>query len=281
MRETGHAVQFYESDDFLVETVAAFCGDAMRAGDVAVVVATAAHREALEARLQAAGLDPAAACARGDYVALDAADTLARFMVDGMPDPGRFARTIGGLLADLGAGGRGLRVFGEMVALLAAAGNADAAVALEQCWEELGRQQAFSLLCAYPLAHFGGETGEALFHAVCAEHGRALPTERYLALATEDERLRVVAALQLQAHKLEAATAERQRVEERQWAGLAHELCNPLTALALHTQVALRRLDRDPHLEPARLEESLRGISSQTTRLSALVDRLLDAGPGS
>ena len=46
--------------------------------------------------------------------------------------------------------GRRLRAFGEMVALLAADGMADAAVRLEELWNRLAATHHFSLLCAYP-----------------------------------------------------------------------------------------------------------------------------------
>jgi hypothetical protein len=43
-----------------------------------------------------------------------------------------------------------VRIFGEMVALLWNDGHHGAAVDLEALWNELAKQYAFSLLCAYP-----------------------------------------------------------------------------------------------------------------------------------
>jgi hypothetical protein len=48
--------------------------------------------------LEASGLNKFASPASGQYVALDAAETLAKFMVDGSPDPGRFSEVIGGII---------------------------------------------------------------------------------------------------------------------------------------------------------------------------------------
>jgi len=73
-------VQFYETSDFLVDSVAKFV--AAEAGDGAVVIATRAHREALGAEL-VRGSRPIAARTSGQFVPLDAARTLALFWSTG------------------------------------------------------------------------------------------------------------------------------------------------------------------------------------------------------
>src|SRR5688572_21396991 len=78
-----HFVQFYESDAFLAASVAEFMGGGLRAGEAGIVIATPEHVGAIEERLAEAGLDVAAMKAAGQYYALDAAETLGRFMVDG------------------------------------------------------------------------------------------------------------------------------------------------------------------------------------------------------
>ncbi|HLL49630.1 MAG TPA: HAMP domain-containing sensor histidine kinase, partial [Thermomicrobiales bacterium] len=127
-----------------------------------------------------------------------------------------------------------------------------------------------------------------------------IPTESVMAAQDENHRLRTIAELQQKAQSLEAEIAERQRVEERLQAALtaeqsarresddalhvrdeflsiaAHELRNPLASLSLHAQVALRRLSHDTQVDTARTECSLLAISDQATRLSHLLDRLLD-----
>src|SRR5215212_8566453 len=113
-----HFVQLYEADAFLLDAVAEFIGAALREGGVGVVVATQAHREGVAERLRPLGAGP-----RRRFVSLDADETLAAFMVDGMPDPERFRAVIGGVVARAAEGGRRVHVFGEMVALLAVAGN--------------------------------------------------------------------------------------------------------------------------------------------------------------
>jgi excisionase family DNA binding protein len=208
-----HIAQFYDEDGFLLNAVSDFIGTALRSGDSGVVIATEAHRVGLEERLQAAGLDLNTARGQGRYVALDAAETLALLMVDGMPDAGRFAELVGGIVTRAGHDGRRVSAFGEMVALLAESGNHAGAIRLEALWNELRQAQRFSLFCAYPMAVFDGQGYSGPFDAVCAEHGRVIPAEGYAALGEPDDRLREIARLQQKARSLEAEIAERERAE--------------------------------------------------------------------
>ena len=90
-----HFVQFYEDADCVLDSVSQFIATGLEGGEAGVVIATQAHREALERRLIAAGLDIVRAREEGRYVALDAAQTLTRFMDGGVPEQGRFVDVVG------------------------------------------------------------------------------------------------------------------------------------------------------------------------------------------
>lgn len=167
---SGHFVQFYEHDRDLVRVAGHYLADGIRAGEVAIVIATAPHRVALEAELCRHGVDVAAARARNVLVELDAASTIAGFLVDGRSDPDRFDDVIGGPVRKARATGRAVRVFGEMVALLWDEGLVGAAMELEGLWNELGEELDFGLHCAYPLASMGSADDAELFAHVCHEH---------------------------------------------------------------------------------------------------------------
>jgi signal transduction histidine kinase/CheY-like chemotaxis protein len=218
-----HFVQFYEADEFLLDSLSGFIGAGLAADEACIVVATAAHREALDARLRATGLDTAAARARGQYVALDASETLSQFMSEGQPDAARFAEVVGAIIARVAEGRGRVRIFGEMVALLWAEENYHAAIRLEELWNELHRTRSFSLFCAYPMQGFGGELLASGLSDVCTTHSRVIPAESYTALANPDERLRNIIALQQKASSLEAEIAERKEAEERLRISLAQE----------------------------------------------------------
>jgi len=158
----GHGVEFYAYDAQIIEKVARFVGPALEGGDdVAVVIATEKHRGQLDATLSARGIDVPGAAREQRYVALDAATTLSKFIVDGRPNAERFVQVIGGAIAKAQAGGKfpHVRAYGEMVALLWLAGRPDAAIALEKMWNDLGRSHSFTLLCGYPVAAFEPSQG--------------------------------------------------------------------------------------------------------------------------
>jgi PAS domain S-box-containing protein len=209
----AHIVQFYERDDFLVAEVSRFIGTAIGAGDSAIVIATKQHRDEITQRLTSNGLNMPLAIAQGRYLALDAAETLAKFMIAGQPDAERFTSAIGAVVerARTAAGREGARVaaFGEMVALLWSEGKRDAAIRLEQLWNSLAETHAFSLHCAYPLKSFSRRDYSEPFLQICAEHSSVLPAESYMAVIEEEERRRTVAHLQQKAEAVEAENALR------------------------------------------------------------------------
>jgi signal transduction histidine kinase len=213
-------------------------------------------------------------------------------MRDGTADKTLFSELVGPLIQRASEGQRRVRIYGEMVALLAADGQHAATIDLERLWNELQQNYAFSLLCGYPMDRFGGEALAELLGNVCAAHSRLVPTESYTALTDADERMRVIIALQQQAQSLEAEVAERKRVEDELRVALAavqaalrsrdeflatasHELRTPLTALSGQAQLALRRIGREGP-EPKRFEHSLRTIATQADKLARLVNELLD-----
>ncbi len=170
-----HVVQFYQHEPELVETVGRYLSDAARSGAAVIGIATEAHRDAFLAELQAAGVDPAKACADGALTLLDAAATLASFMPEGRIDHDEFRQVIGSLVRRAGETGRPVSVYGEMVALLWDAGDVLATIELERLWNELGRELQFSLLCAYRSESVRGDEHAEALRQVCHLHSAVLP----------------------------------------------------------------------------------------------------------
>jgi PAS domain S-box-containing protein len=56
----------------------------------------------------------------------------------------------------------------------------------------------------------------------------------------------------------------------------SHELRTPLATLNGYAQLALRRLARDGHLQPDRIADALRAITTQSDKLNSLLSQLLD-----
>ena len=106
-----HVVNFYASDDDLVSAVGAYVAEGLVVNgyveeDVLLIIATPTHRKALDAWLVDHRFDVEDMIDRGLYIALDAAGTLASFMVDGMPDGPMFRAVIEPFLRDALRAGR-------------------------------------------------------------------------------------------------------------------------------------------------------------------------------
>ena len=171
-----HVVQFYDRDADLLARAGEYLSGAARAGAVAIVIATEAHREAFQARLRDAGVDAAAARDEGTLVWLDAAATLARIMRDGHVDREAFLDVVGNVVQAAAATARPVRAYGEMVSLLWQAGNVIAAIELETHWNELTTAIPFSLYCAYRSESVSGHAHADALDRVCHLHSAIVPT---------------------------------------------------------------------------------------------------------
>ena len=214
LNQREHFVQFYETDDFFLDSLCPFISSGLKAGDAAVVVATKSHLQGLETRLVECGIDTTGVAQSGQFIALDAEQTLAEVMVDGVLSPSHFTRLIGGTIAQAAEGRSHVRVFGELVALLWADGKYDSAIQLEQLWNDLRETNPFTLFCAYPIKGFAQQMLGQPLADVCATHSRVIPAESYAALHDSDEQLRAIIRLQQKAISLEAEIQERKKAEE-------------------------------------------------------------------
>ncbi|HUS24172.1 MAG TPA: response regulator [Candidatus Binatia bacterium] len=285
-----HSVRFYDDGPSLVSQIVDFLQEGFRARASAIVIATAEHRAELTRAL--AGR-PAAGWA-GRVRMLDAADTLAEICVDGVPDAQRFEAVIGGAIAQASQGGRPVRAFGEMVALLWADGRRDAAMRLEQMWNDLATRHPFALLCAYRLDAFQCTEDREDFRRVCDLHTHIHPLDGGRLTDVIGLR-RQLAEMQQRACALETeivrrrnAEAEESRLREeltgrlRELAAsdaakdellavLSHELRNPLSPIT--TALAMTHLTDDPQVWRSARDV----IERQATRLQELVEELLDS----
>ena len=169
-----HEVQFYSDDALLLDTFARFIAVALKSGCAAIVVVSESHREGLVPRLKALGLDVDAAIQQGTYIQLDVDKTLSTFMVNDMPDSARFLEAVGGLIGAAARAAKqehyGVVACGECSPVLWAAGQAEAAIRLEQLWDEVGKTFGVDILCGYALSSFHGEEDEHVFQSICAKH---------------------------------------------------------------------------------------------------------------
>ena len=301
----AHSVHFYADADALFENVARFLGAGLDAGDRIIVIATAAHKDSITARLDERTL--ARALAARHVVFLDAHETLDEIMSGNDVDADRFhevlERALAGLRAD--APGARVRAFGEMVDVLWQAGSSNAALRLEELWAEACRKHGFALLCAYAMGHFYAEPNAALFVRVCDHHSHVVASDQRADVAglhaadTAEQRIRSLEA-ELEHRKglevaLRQALRDRSRVEaelresirrerearakaeendafkEQFLAVLGHDLRNPLNTILTTTRLMVMRGELPPE-STKRLDR----VIASGVRMQRMIEQILD-----
>jgi hypothetical protein len=175
----GHFVQFYKADEPLLNrNVGNFLWDGLLRGDGLLVIATPQRRESLSSHLSRLGADVALARKEGQLAMLDAREVLARFMDNGQPDWGRFQDTIGEALhlAAPRGSNAGISAYGEMVGVLWEAGETEAAILLEDCWNKLLHRGGITLFCGYPIDVFANDFESGRLHDVLCAHSQVMST---------------------------------------------------------------------------------------------------------
>lgn len=169
-----HLVQIYQDEGVFLDALEGFVAGGIKAGDGVVVIATPPHLASLNERLMARNVDMAAAVRVNQYLALDAEETLSKFMVMGWPDEDFFRAAVTDILHRAKGENRRVRAFGEMVAILWARGNTGATVHLEHLWHRLCKEQSFSLFCAYPKIGFTRDVSASI-KEICEAHSKVIP----------------------------------------------------------------------------------------------------------
>ncbi|PXX98325.1 putative bifunctional diguanylate cyclase/phosphodiesterase [Halomonas sp. LBP4] len=261
-----HVVQFYADETFLADVVADYLRAGADAGERLLVLLTPPHLAAVLQRLEAAGLDTGAAMSSGQLEAYDADLILETIMRDGMPVEALFERH---LLAGIEAASPvPTRAFGELVNLLCARGNAEAAVRLEALWHAACHRLPMTLLCGYAMQHFDRPEDQAAFDAICDHHSHVLPAEHYSRLESRQQ-LREVSRLQQQVQALHHERASRRQAEQNLAAvqELCGEMLMELADHALHDGVT--GLTNRRHAQQ-RLAELIADLPGQRGRVAVL-----------
>jgi DcmR-like sensory protein len=177
--EGDHFVQVYQDEVFLCEAVAEYLGTGLRRGEGLIIIATASHRAAFTQQMEDDGVPASEAIRSGQLVLLDADETLARFTPGGMPDWQTFHALIGGVIARVRLDYPSVRAYGEMVDVLWQRGEREAAMRLEEFWNDLAKLQTFSLLCAYYMDNLDALAYTGPLECVCKVHTHLIPARDY------------------------------------------------------------------------------------------------------
>ena len=170
---SGHTMQLYGETGPFLDELEAFFDLALRRGDATCLIAEEDIREGVATRLRARGWDVGTPGGHRRYLAVDAAESLNRFMRYGLPDADLLATIAREMDEYRRAESRGpssrLTIFGNMSAHLIAGGNTLAANALERGWHGLTRSLPFYTVCGYPTSCFNDGVPHVWSNA-CAAH---------------------------------------------------------------------------------------------------------------
>ncbi len=164
-----HVVQFFDGPESLGEAVGLFLDEGYRAGENLLVVVKPAHFKSIAMAMARLGHPVGDLVTEGRMTVIDAAAALRSFMRRADPDASLFQQSVGQTVRRL-SHPPGVRIYGEMVEILAEEGNYRGAERLEALWNELGTEVAFKLFCGYSSAHFAAPNAGDALRAICARH---------------------------------------------------------------------------------------------------------------
>lgn len=168
-----HVLQIYDSDLLYIDALAGFVTTGLQLGDCCVIISTQAHRNSLESRLKAEGIDIDKMKEEQRFISVDAHKALASFMVNGMPNGDLLAQTLSSIFEPCSQTKRLIRAGGEMSAILFSQGNEKAAISLEKLTNQWREKHPFSIFCGFPSSAFGnGQHAKA--SQICAEHSKMI-----------------------------------------------------------------------------------------------------------
>jgi MEDS: MEthanogen/methylotroph, DcmR Sensory domain len=173
MGSCDHLVEI-SADDHLVEHAAAFFAEGFSQDCACIAIVTPEHQQLIDLSLARRGQQPEPLLAANRYIALNAEQTLESLLLHGQLDDLHFHRMFGELVRLAGAGGRAVRIVGEMPSLLAKRGDRNGVIHLEELWNDLSRDQTFSAYCLYPAELFSTSADAAWRDSICAIHSRSL-----------------------------------------------------------------------------------------------------------
>jgi signal transduction histidine kinase/CheY-like chemotaxis protein len=174
--------------------------------------------------------------------------------------------------------------YGELVDILCARGQHLLALELETFWNNFMATRNMTLLCGYKMDSFRDLQVEHVFDHICHSHVAVAPTERYSSLGSEEEKLTMIATLQVKVMKLRRPSLAYRGSEERKvryreqfMDTMCHELRNPVSGIVGNVELLQTGLDvRQAILRPNHGGRGDKDIRLSNEDVMALQDQLCD-----
>jgi hypothetical protein len=145
---TEHVAAFHVSDAFIIHQAAAFIAAGLRGREHVIALATQRHWNVIAKHVEQVGVALGRATADGRLVLIEADQMIEMLTVSGHVDADVFRATLEPLIKP----GVKVRIYGEVVSLLAAKGDVEGALAIERLGHELARTLKLNVLCGYHLS---------------------------------------------------------------------------------------------------------------------------------
>jgi len=203
----GHAVLFFDDEQFVPRAVMSFLAEPLRTGAPIVMISRRWLFEAVTAQLDAASSRASAGSTNRIHF-VDAEKALDSVINDDGLNPVRFEQSFSTVIAEARQMGEGpIWVYGEMVDLLCRMGNHAAALRVEELWNLLFGNAGLVVMCSYALRDFDTDLLANHFRAICRQHTHVIPTEGFTGASDERSRFEQVACLQQRVRALAGALA--------------------------------------------------------------------------
>ncbi len=169
-----HAAGFYRDEAGLLDDYATFASGVLAAGTSLVVLSTACRRKKLEHALRLRGVDVEQAIAQGRHRWFDVTDALSSVMVGDRPDGARYLALMSAIVAEAAASSTAERArvaaWGEGAPTLWMEGKAEAAIRVEQLWDQIAREHRVETLCAYSTRRLPYDEGNRVLQQIHQIH---------------------------------------------------------------------------------------------------------------
>ncbi len=169
-----HEAGFYADESSLLDGYTKFVEGALDAGNGLVMVFTHSRRERLQRRLQTRGIDLDRTIRQGRCLWMDVPVVLSSIMIDDRVDEGRFWNAASAVIVEAAISSRQstprVSACGECAPTLLQQGLTDAAIHLEQLWDDLTRTFNVDIFCPYSCHGLRCDEGNPVFRDLHAAH---------------------------------------------------------------------------------------------------------------
>jgi DNA-binding NarL/FixJ family response regulator len=169
-----HEVQFYSSDEILLDRATHFIEKAIRGDHSILICARPSFCSDLQEALERRTLNIPDLERSGAYVSLNAEDVISACMVDGEIQPARLLDFFQAPMLTAASAGAAhypcIAIYSEVGSALWKQGGTTAALGVERICSSLTRTHHVDVLCGYSLSYLHGEEDEFAIQRICAEH---------------------------------------------------------------------------------------------------------------